>query len=470
VNPVRSSLFVPSLKLVALALLAPAVAAAAPDAAGRDVAARVRADEASYHASVTPAFARQTGLACNVCHTHYPELTATGRGFKLNGYVMRRADSLQGMNAQGGQNMLLNLVTPLSFMLQTSFTATQKVQPGTQNGTIFFPDQLSVFTGGEITPHVGGFLQLTFDPQSGAFGVDNADLRWADNTTLFGANTVLGFSLNNNPTVQDLWNSTPAWGFPYASSAAAPTPSAHAVIDGGLGGQVAGMTAYAMWNNRIYAEFGGYRAAPLGINRPIALDSTSVGLVSGFAPYWRVNLPFDIGSSYLSVGTYGMRTQTYTGPGNPLNTFTDVAADATLLVPSGSNSFSVDATYIHESQNRPLGSQNVNNTLSTFRLDAMFHVGHKYAFTLMPFVTTGTRDTLVYTPSADAADLNGSATGKPDASGLIAEVDYMPWQNLRLQLQYVAYSKFNGASSNYNGFGRNASDNNTLYIMTWLLF
>jgi hypothetical protein len=46
----------------------------------------------------------------------------------------------------------------------------------------------------------------------------------------------------------------------------------------------------------------------------------------------------------------------------------------------------------------------------------------------------------------------------------------MPWQNLRLQAQYVAYSKFNGATTNYDGSGRNASDNNTLYLITWLLF
>jgi len=46
----------------------------------------------------------------------------------------------------------------------------------------------------------------------------------------------------------------------------------------------------------------------------------------------------------------------------------------------------------------------------------------------------------------------------------------MPWQNLRLQFQYVAYSKFNGSSSNYDGFGRRAADNNTLYILTWLLY
>jgi hypothetical protein len=32
------------------------------------------------------------------------------------------------------------------------------------------------------------------------------------------------------------------------------------------------------------------------------------------------------------------------------------------------------------------------------------------------------------------------------------------------------YTKFNGARNNYDGSGRNASDNNTLYLLAWLVF
>ncbi|MFI5213970.1 MAG: cytochrome C, partial [Gemmatimonadales bacterium] len=397
------------------------------------------------------------------------ELTAMGRQFKLNGYVFRRgSDSLQGRSPEGQQNMLLGLVTPLSFMLQTSYTATAKAQPGTQNGTVFFPDQVSLFTGGEITPHVGGFLQVTFDPQSGSLGIDNADFRYANHTIAFGEPTIYGVSLNNNPTVQDVWNSTPAWGFPYASSAAAPTPAAATLIDGSLAGQVAGLTAYAMWGSHLYLEAGGYRAAPLGVQRPLALDSSAFGQIQGFAPYWRVALPMQFGDQYLSIGTYGMSANRYPADvTQPLNKFTDVAVDVSFLAPVGHNSFTVDGTWIHESQQRNAGeSQNINNTLTTLRFDAMYHIGHEWAFTVAPFSTTGTADNVLYAPGA----MNGSANGKPDNSGVIGEVDFMPWQNIRLQAQYVAYSKFNGGSTNYDGSGRNAADNNTLYLITWLLF
>ena len=415
---------------------------------------------------LTPTYARQTGLACSACHTHFPELTATGRAFKLNGYVFRRAESLEGKNPEGQQSLLLNLVAPVSLMVQTSYTSTKKPQPGTQNGTVLFPDQLSIFTGGEITPHVGGFLQVTFDPQSGQLGVDNADFRFATHTNILAKRTTLGVSLNNNPTVQDIWNSTPAWGFPYASSAVAPTPAAATLVDGTLGQQVAGLTAYTMWNDRVYGEVGMYRSAPLGVFRP--LDSTATGVISGAAPYWRLALPNTWGQNYLSVGVYGMAASVYpTGVAGAVNRFSDVAVDVAYMHSFGANSFTLDGTWIHEKQTWTAGgAANATNTLRTFRMDAMYHIGQLYAFTLAPFVTRGTSDSVLYAP----APLVGSRTGSPDNNGLVAEVDVMPWQNLRLQFQYVAYNRFNGSTGNYDGFGRRASDNNTLYILTWLLY
>src|ERR1700733_67919 len=42
----------------------------------------------STPAQAVPPFARQTGLACEACHTVPPELTAFGRRFKLSGYTL----------------------------------------------------------------------------------------------------------------------------------------------------------------------------------------------------------------------------------------------------------------------------------------------------------------------------------------------------------------------------------------------
>ena len=45
-----------------------------------------------------------------------------------------------------------------------------------------------------------------------------------------------------------------------------------------------------------------------------------------------------------------------------------------------------------------------------------------------------------------------------------------PYLNTRLFVQYTAYDKFNGSSTNYDGTGRSASDNNTLYTWVWFAF
>jgi hypothetical protein len=75
-----------------------------------------------------------------------------------------------------------------------------------------------------------------------------------------------------------------------------------------------------------------------------------------------------------------------------------------------------------------------------------------------PFMTTGSTDSILYAP----APITGSLTGSPNSNGLITEFDVNAWDNIRVQFQYVAYGKFNGSATNYDGTGRNASSNNTV--------
>ncbi len=75
--------------------------------------------------------------------------------------------------------------------------------------------------------------------------MDNTDLRYANETTLGGKELDYGITLNNNPTVEDLWNSTPPWGFPWISSEAGVGSIASPIIDGTLGQDVMGVGGYA---------------------------------------------------------------------------------------------------------------------------------------------------------------------------------------------------------------------------------
>ena len=55
------------------------------------------------------------------------------------------------------------------------------------------------------------------------------------------------------------------------------------------------------------------------------------------------------------------------------------------------------------------------------------------------------------------------ASCSPDSDGEVFEVDYLPWENIKLMAQYTAYNKFDGISSN-------ASDFNTLILHLNLAF
>ena len=194
-----------------------------------------------------PSYARQTGLACSGCHYNPPELNPAGRRFKLMGYV-DKADETKVIKTDGGKKAAaLDLLSslPLSVMMDVSFTntkspvpdtsATSTPLPTTQNGNFEFPQDISLFLSGAWTTHVGSFLQVTYSTQGDHFSMDNTDIRYANSTKWGGKELVYGLDMNNNPTVEDLWNSTPAWGFPWVASDVAPTPNAfrhHKVVWG----------------------------------------------------------------------------------------------------------------------------------------------------------------------------------------------------------------------------------------------
>lgn len=65
-----------------------------------------------------------------------------------------------------------------------------------------------------------------------------------------------------------------------------------------------------------------------------------------------------------------------------------------------------------------------------------------------------------------------AAVVKPNSDGFILELAYVPWwKYTKFTVQYTAYNRFNGAINNYDGdrkdFRRDASSNNTLYILIW---
>lgn len=433
-----------------------------------------------------PSFARQTGMACQACHTVFPELTPFGRSFKLNAYQIDNLPQVQGITSSKDYELLLNQVPPLSMMFQASYTRTKRAPPDSavpgasaQNGQVLFPQQASLFYAGRVAPELGAFIQMTYDSASGGLHWDNSEIRFARQVAAAASVLTWGLTLNNNPTVQDVWNSTPAWQTPFdQKTSAAPVPGAATQIDGVLTARgVAGATGYLWWKNSLYAELGIYRSSPQGfkvngLSGP--LDSTAGGTVAGTAPYWRLAYEHQWERHSLSLGAYGMTVTISPAAQSvapPLDRYRDIALDGQYQYIGDEHIFSAQTTLIRERQQRDGtfalgGAQNATNDLKTFRLGGSYYYRRTYGASLGRFSTTGSSDALLYAP----APTFGFANGSPDSSGWIGELSYLPWQNVKLLLQYVAYQKFNGASSNYDGSGRNASDNNTLYLLGWLAF
>ena len=167
-------------------------------------------------AHAVPSFSRQTGFPCSSCHTTPPELTSLGRTFKLNGYTIAGMKTITSKGSGRESGLTLLQAFPLSVLFDTSFTSTRSPQPTTQNGNFEFPQDASLFLAGAWSTHVGSFVQVTYDSQGDHFSWDNTDIRYSNSTKLYKKDLVYGITLNNNPTVEDLWNDTPAWGFPCA--------------------------------------------------------------------------------------------------------------------------------------------------------------------------------------------------------------------------------------------------------------
>ncbi|HXY50824.1 MAG TPA: hypothetical protein VEI01_15320 [Terriglobales bacterium] len=419
-----------------------------------------------------PSYARQTGLACSGCHYAPPELNPAGRRFKLLGYV-DKADDTKVIKTEGGKTRAaLDLLAslPLSVMFETSFTLLGSPQPGTQNGTFEFPQDVSLFLSGRWTSHIGSFLQVTYNTQDDHFSSDNTDIRYANTTKLGGKELVYGVDFNNNPTVEDLWNSTPAWGFPWVASDFAPTPTAAPIVDGLLAQDVAGFGGFGMWDNHLYLAATIYRSEHVGSPQPNA-GSNAPYNIRGVAPYWRVAWQQSGATTQFEIGTYGIHMQsTPNAIAGLKDEYTDWAIDTQYdRALFRKDVLSLRGTYIHESSDlaatfAAMGALQPNHHLDTFLANAEYHFGTRYTGTFGWFDTSGTVDPTLYPPSS------GSANGDPRGAGYILNFSYWPWQNLQLAVQYTGYTRFNGGSTNYDGSGRNANANNTLYLNARFIF
>ena len=97
-------------------------------------------------------------------------------------------------------------------------------------------------------------------------------------------------------------------------------------------------------------------------------------------------------------------------------------------------------------------------SLRSFKLKGSYVYRAKYGASLSYSNVNG---------SSDATAYPNSANFSPDTQMWTPEVFWLPMQNLRVGLQYNYFTRYLGATNNYDGNGRDASENNTTYLYMW---
>ncbi len=426
-------------------------------------------------AKAVPSFARQTGLACEACHTIFPQLTPFGRRFKLNGYTLTTEHGVSDVDSKGNSILSLAKFPPISAMIQVTDTWWQNTDKnGGQGGqgSVLFPRQFSLFYAGRITNRIGAYSQLTYEGNADHLSIDNTDIRYSDHTA--HDTWVWGVSLNNNPGVQDLWeNNAGAWAFPFIK----PGSKGGKYWNAGtqpeimsLGQTTAGLTAYGFYDNSLYFEAGVYRSAVPGhMTYTLANSNANSGTISGYAPYWRLAYEKDWGHNSAEVGTTGMYTRMTSGGttnlvNNAISTYTDMGFDAQYEHIKNDNTLELTGNYWHEWQdnaadgaagywsvNQAQDVSNAHNNADFFEGVGTYYWQRKIGGSLGYVYQTGSKDQLAY------------GTKSPTTDFETLEVDYLPWLNTKFSVQYNIYNEVNGSTSG-------ASDYNSLMLGMWTAF
>ena len=157
------------------------------------------------------------------------------------------------------------------------------------------------------------------------------------------------------------------------------------------------------------------------------------------------------------------------------DSFTDVGFETQYQYLGDPHTVTARVAWIHENHNtsasQTLGlADNSNNQLRSLNASLSYIYDKTWSL-------TGGRMSIGGTPDAT---LYGTFTGSPNSANWITEIAYLPfmrggpsfwpWLNARIGLQWIRWDKFDGASTNFNGAGRNAHANNTIFGYVWIAF
>ena len=426
-------------------------------------------------ADALPSFARQTGQKCGACHVSgsWPQLTPWGRFFKLSGYTAGK----ELVDKEGFHYVPAGLFgqVGLTWATQPNNSLGQPVIE--RNGA---PEAYAF--AGEVATKLTDFAGVFYEYQVGnqfpgwKGSAGPADIRAVHFFHPAGSELLVGVDSNNNPSVQDVWNSTPAWSYPFYGSPEAPGGPARPMI-ASLGEQSGSIGAYALLNREWYAEISLYHVGTdffRWMTAGTAFQAGGKNYLNGYNPYWRAYWTKESGPQSVMVGTFGMQSHVYpdsTAPSGPNNVFTDYGFDSQYQYLGETHKVTLRGSYTYENQHWDAsfpvgGSATPKGNLRALNVNGTYGY-HDWVFNAGYFLTNGSNNTALYAIS----DASGNQlTSSPNTSGYVLELDRLITQNFQATLQYKGFVKYNGLTSNIDGLGRSASDNNTLWLTVFFAF
>jgi hypothetical protein len=402
---------------------------------------------AATQAHAVPSFARQTGQDCAACHVGAfgPQLTPYGVKFKLGGYV----------DGNGKANVPLSGMVVVDASKYKEFNEDGSVSSKTKSGL----SEASLFVAGKLMDHVGSFLQITNNGVEHRTGIDQAEVRVTGTTTMGEHEVLMGVSFNNNPTVQDPFNTLSVWGYPYTGTDRVAYPGGDQV-SASVEQRVLGINAYALINDNIYAELGTYNSlspavqSRLGAGRYPEEPGVAAPSLSN-APYWRLAYMQDLRTRAWNVGLLGFSGTLKDRLDSSATTkFNDLGIDGSYqFLGNREHVVTVNGSWLREKVDE--SASNTSFTTRTIKLAASYNYLNTYGASVGYF-TSHSSDT-------DAASSN---------SGLVYQADWTPWgkesswnapwANLRLGAQYVKMNAATGVEK--------TSDLNSLRLFAWTSF
>ena len=402
----------------------------------------------SATAQAVPSFSRQTGMDCSGCHVGAfgPQLTPAGIRFKLGGYT--------DTDGKAGK-------VPLSGMVVASWARTRHDQnpapdhlKANNNATL---DEASLFLAGGLGEQLGAFVQATYNGIDHSVALDQTDVRWARPLQWGGRELLVGATVNNNPTVQDPLNTLPVWSYPFTGPEAGfGTGEAASLINGGLAQRVLGASAYAFWDQSVYAELGSYRSLSSSVQHKLGAGDDSQRL--GGNAYWRLAYLRDLGAQSFSAGVFGWNASLAPDrqPGTASDRVRDIGVDASYqFLGTREHIATVSGSLVRE--RKRLGDGSGTDRLTEQRLNASYHFQNTWGASAGHFNTHGSDPASA--TRGQLLQLDWTPWGKEDHSA----PEPVSWAHLRLGVQLWHYNRFAGESTG-------ASAHDTLHLFAWTAF